>query len=219
MASSAATFLMALVGRDRCGKRFALDDLRDRVEGFVDAAVVVVGAQLRRHVLANDPRGDGVGQCAFEAIAYFDANPAIVLGQEQKHSVIRSFASYLVGFGDLERISLEVFRLGRGHHQHHDLRALGLFEIDQPAVQLVDLLGGQRAREVGDVAGELGHDGIVCQRRERRRQQSDGKQQPRREPGHQRPAEEAGAGVLPKSTVGAVEIAFSFSTLKFGFTL
>ena len=107
------------------------------------------------------------------------------------------------------------------HHQHDELRALALFQRGQLGIELVDLLRAQRAGEIGDMPRERRNRGrrhaanAGAQQGDRQQQQ----QAPRCAHQSVRRSWQALAGLPPKSTVGAVEIAFSFSTVKFGLTL
>src|SRR6185312_9032622 len=109
----------------------AVNQLGQRADGVVDAAEIVARAELRRDVLADDARVGGVGDRALQAITDLDAHAPVVLGDEQQDAVIGALAADLVGFGDRQRVLLDRLLAGAAHHQHHQLRTLGLFQRHQ----------------------------------------------------------------------------------------
>ena len=117
-------------------------------------------------------------------------------------------------------ILLDGLAVGRRHDQHRDLAALSRLQILQRLRQRGDVAGRERAGLIDDASAQRRH-------RDERQRRTGPAQQQRKKGGscsvHRRSSVHrryfAGAGVGLKSTFGAVEIAFSFSTVKFGFSL
>ena len=173
-----------------------------------------------------------VGERAFEAVLHFDAQRAIVLGDDQDRAVVDSLAADLPGFGEPHAELRDVFGLGRRQDQHRDLRALARLERGELFFERRLLRGGERAREIGDARLE---------RRQRHLRvaagacpaSSSASVTPRgfhaSRQFSSRAAASAGAALstgaagcdgveVSNVTAGAVEIAASFCTVKFGFT-
>ena len=64
------------------------NDVDDACHAVADAAVVVVVAEARNELLADDLSRQAVGENAFEAIADFDAHFALVRRHEHEHAVV-----------------------------------------------------------------------------------------------------------------------------------
>jgi hypothetical protein len=155
---------------------------------------------------------------AFQAVADLDAQLAVVLGHHQQRAVVDLLAPDLPGFRDPDRILLDGFRRRGRHDQHRDLAAFPQLQSFQGLRQRGDGVAGQRA-------------GLIDHPPRQRRHRDIGKG--RESPAHQQRNKGgscsdhrgqsvgesylAGAGL--KSTFGAVEISFSFSTVKLAFSL
>ena len=50
-------------------------------------------AEERRHRLGNDSPRRGIGQRAFEAVAHFDPNLFVILGEDEQGAVVLAFAA------------------------------------------------------------------------------------------------------------------------------
>ncbi len=206
--------------RLRLRQLLALGDPDHAVDARRNATGEIAALEFWRDVFVDDALGGGVGERAFEAVADLDPQAAIVLGDDEQRAVVDLLAADLPGFRDPQRELLDRLAVGRRHDQHRDLAALSRLQILQ------------RLRQRGDVAGTR-----ACRSG---RPPARSAAAPRRAPAPNRPstaaAQEgrllqrssqvvcspryfAGAGVGLKSTFGAVEIAFSFSTEKFGFSL
>ena len=113
----------------------------------------------------------------------------------------------------------------RGHEQHRHLRALRLLERLEPRGDGVAVGRGERAGEVDHASRQLRHrDGIRRVRGEGREREEEGRGRPREEAAGDAVhfAGRAGAGAAglgEKSTFGGSAMAFSFSTVKFAFSL
>ena len=92
------------------------------------AAGKVVLPESRLHRVVDDVRGGEVGHRAFERLRHFDAHLAVVLGDDDENAVADLLAPDLPGIADAVGIAGDVFGLRGRDHQHHDLRALLLFE-------------------------------------------------------------------------------------------
>ena len=172
-----------------------------------------------------------VGQRAFEAVAHLDAHAPVVLRDQQQHAVIDLPAPELPLLGHADGELLDVLGLRGRHDQHRDLRALALLERGQLLLERRLLLGGQRAGEIGDPRLERRHRLSPA----RSAADADSTSSSAAVPpgaharcvfhraavarlGRRRGALAPAPQPVPKSTVGGVAIAASFSTVKFGFT-
>ena len=198
----------------------AVDDPDHPVDARRDAAGEIAALEFRRDVLVDDALGGGVGQRAFEAVADLDAQAAVVLGDDEQRAVVDLLAADLPGFRDPERELLDRLGVRRRHDQHRDLAALARLQILQRLRQRGDVAGRERA-------GLIDHPPVSGGTATSGQRRTSPAQQQRKKGGscsvHRRSSVHAryfaGAGVGLKSTFGAVEIAFSFSTVKFGFSL
>ena len=195
----------------------AVDDRDHPVDAGGNAAGEIAALEFWRDHLVDDAFGGGVGQRAFQAIADLDAQMAVVLGDDEQCAVVDLLAADLPGFRHPKRERLDRLAVGRRHDQHRDLAALAGLEILQRLRQRGDIAARQRPGLVDHAPGE---------RRHRDQSQRGGDPaEPQRK--NEKPCSfHRGmplaayfAGVGLKSTLGALEISFSFSTEKFGFSL
>ena len=199
-------FVFAAVRRGCGGGR--LDQRDQTVDAGLDAASEVAFLKEGDDLFADDPAGLHVGDGAFQPVADFDAQRTVILRNHQQHAVIDTLAAQLPLLESTHRVVLDAVLASGGNQQYGDLRALALLQAGELAFQLRALPGIEGLGEVGDAGAERRNG-------DRRRLQHD---RPAQQQGGQQPARQghcAGcAGALPKSTLGAVEMAASFSTLK-----
>ena len=130
--------------RERCissGKRVLnlLDKSFENADGG-DAISCRVAADSDDGVLDDEPR-DRIGERAFEPVADFDAQAAIVCRDHEDGTVIDLLAPELPLLGDANRKLLDAFRLRAAYDQYRDLTTLALLEGTQPVVQRLLLAG------------------------------------------------------------------------------
>ena len=65
-----------------------LDDINDPRDAVADAAVVVVVAEARNELLADDLSGEAVRQDALETVADLDTHFALARRHQDEHAVI-----------------------------------------------------------------------------------------------------------------------------------
>ena len=106
--------------------------------------------KLRRDGLVDDLLGRQVGNRAFQRLGHLDADLAVVLGHHQQHAVADALAADLPGVAHAVGVAGDVLRLRGRHHQHRDLRALGLLKRGQLVFQPLELDGVERAGLVDD---------------------------------------------------------------------
>ncbi len=203
------------LGRGRQG--FAIDQPDDLLDAGGDAAVKITLAQARRDQLADDPFAEGIVQHPFEPIAHLDAQGPVILGDDQQHAVVDLLPSQLPLLHHPHRVLLDRLGLGGGDQQQRDLAPLALFESTQPLLDGALLFRGQGGGLVDDRCGQGRYRQLGMA------DPDDAEQCCQQQPGHAfwqaEPVHRdllSGAGA--KSTLGAVEICCSFSTLKLGFT-
>ncbi|QNG71000.1 hypothetical protein NIPOLPBK_04260 [Stenotrophomonas maltophilia] len=130
---------------DRCRQRFPVDQLDQHRRGVGDATGVVAAAEARHQVFLDDPVGDGIGNRSLQTITGFNAHAPVVLGHHQQHPVVHALAADLPLVEDPRGVLRDVFRLGRGYHQHLQLAALALLKVQRLLYQRLLLRGIQRA--------------------------------------------------------------------------
>ena len=194
----------------------------DPVDAGGNPAGEIAGLEFRRDDLVDDAFGGDVGQRAFEAVADLDAQLAVVLGDDEQRAVVDLLAADLPGFRDAERKLLD--GLARPSSARSAPRSGCPSAPRNPAGS-----ASARRHRRGERAGLVDHP--PGQRRHRDVGQGCEAQ-------HSSSARRmalaafiavdrirstallrGAAGVGLKSTFGAVEISFSFSTEKFGFSL
>ena len=143
--------------RLRRRQALSLDQLNQRVGPGRDAAVVIAGAKMRRDHVAHHPLCDGVGDRALQTAADFDAELAVVLGDDEDDAVVDARAADFPGVGDADRVLLDGFRRSRRQHQHRDLAAFAALEDGEPRLEILKLLRRERAGEIADVRPERRH--------------------------------------------------------------
>ena len=211
------------LARLRCRQWFAVDQANETVDCGVDAAVEVAGAKLRSQVLIDDAARREIGHGPLQTLADLKAHAMVVERDDQDRAIVDALATELPRIGKANAEGIDVLRLGGRHDHDRDLAAFAGLEGRQSLADRALLLHGQRTGEIGDPRHRRQRD--LRQRRRQRRKQcqheagSDCRERPA--PGaHDRDQLLGlGAGALLKSTVGALLIAASFSTEKFGFTL
>ena len=182
------------------------------------------GLELRRDVLVDDALGGDVGERAFEAVADLDAQRAVVLGDDEQRAVVDLLAADLPVLrrrgskiarspppsvvGTISTAIWLPLRVSRCLQRLRPARRLSppcsvpVWSTTRP-VSGGTATCGQRPRQPSTAAAQASKAlaafiaAVICSSPLLRRR--------------------AGAGL--KSTFGAVEIAFSFSTVKFGFSL
>ena len=184
-------------------ERLAVDQPHHAVERGVDAAGEVAFAKARHDDLADDPARGRIVQHALEPVADLDADRAVVLGDDEDRAIVDLLPADFPLLAYAQGVLLDRFRRGRGHDQHRELRALARLELLQHALEPRLLLPGQGAGEVGDTRGER-RDRDLGPRGGRDQEQNYGTNH---------------CFFWPKSTLGAVEIARSLSTVKLGLVL
>lgn len=100
--------------------------------------------ETRHDVFIDDAIGLRVGHRAFQSVADFDAQLAIVLRHEQEEAVVHVFPSQLPCFDHADAVLLDGFRGGAGHDQDRDLAALLAFEFGQGLFQRILFRSVQR---------------------------------------------------------------------------
>src|SRR6188508_445906 len=96
-------------------QRFPVDDAHHPVHGGGDPAVEIAAPELRYDILVDDAVGDRVGQCAFEPVADFDPDLAVLQGDEEQRAVIDALPAELPGLRHAKRVLLDCLRFGRGN--------------------------------------------------------------------------------------------------------
>ncbi len=212
-----------LLGRRR--QRLALDRLQDGIHAVVDASREIARAEPRRDALGDDPLRERVGEDALHAAPRLDAHAALLLRDDEEDAVVDARAAELPLVGDARGEFLDGLRADGRHEEHGHLRALRLLERLELRLDRLAFGARERAREVDDAARELRDgDRVRHVRGERREREEEGRGRPRQEAaggaGHFAGAGWAGAaGLGEKSTLGGSAICFSFSTVKFAFSL
>ena len=176
---------------------------------------------MRNDGLIDDAVGDGVRQRSLETGAHLDTHAPVILGDQQDDAVLDALAPELPCVGDPDAELLDFLGLGRGHDQHRDLAALLGLEGGELGLDAVDHAARQGSREVGDPRRERRHCdlGARGERGQNEEQRCRGVPQWAGAAGGALSDAPVPAGEPPKSTLGGLEIAASFSTAKFGFTL
>ena len=188
-----------------------------------DAAGEIAALEFRRDVLVDDALGGDVGQRAFEAIADLDAQMPVVLGDDQQRAVVDLLAADLPGLRDPDRELLDGLGLASSARSGPRSGCPCGFRDPSAFGQRGDVAARERAGLVDHAARERRHRDIS--RRPRIAQHIRSARRTARaafiaDQIAQSTVYFAGAaGVGLKSTFGAVEISFSFSTEKFGFSL
>lgn len=93
---------------------------------------VIVSSMMRR----------AVGQVAFETVADFDAQLAVVLGDQEQHAVVLALLAEPPGFDDTHRILLDAFRLRARYQQDGHLRTVLVFKGLQLRLEALPLVAG-----------------------------------------------------------------------------
>ena len=203
----------------RLGQRFAISHLDYAFDAECDAARIIASPKCRHNGLIDDAIRDEIRQCPLEAAANFDAYPSILDSNEQQGAIVDTLTPELPGIDYSDRVLLDFFGCDGRDCQHGDLHALTSLERGEHRLELGLLLRREHSGLIGHPSGERGNrlDFTLgpCRRpagncREHARQQ-----RTEQRGGVSRHCVGAGA---PKSTVGAAEMAASFSTVKLGFT-
>ena len=198
--------------RRRRRQRFTVDDTCHFVHTCADATVVIAVLEPGGDDFIDDTLAGDVSERTFESIADLDPHSPIVPGNEQERAVVDALAPQLPSLGDPNRVLLDRLGLGGRHDQNGNLAALARLEGSEPLFQCLFLICTQCT-------------GLISHPRHKRwdfyispgcGKQYGGDQQPHRHSGGAHCL--AGAGA-EKSTFGGVEMAFSFSTLKFALTV
>jgi len=61
--------------------------------------------ETRHDIFVNDALGDRIGQNAFDAVAGFDFQLAVILGDYQQHAVIHALATEFPGIGNADALA------------------------------------------------------------------------------------------------------------------
>ena len=144
--------LPGAIGR---GQRFTVDQSHDLVDASADGGKILSLLQQWHHGVLNDAVGGRIGQYAFQAIAVFDAQAVVVLGDDQQRTVIDLFSSEFPGLHNPNRILLDLLGLRACNQQHCDLCALAGLEIRELLLELGLLPGRQRTGQIGDPGFEF----------------------------------------------------------------
>ena len=212
----------------RCARRrrrqlLAVDHPDHPLDAGGNAAGEIAAPEFRRDDLVDDALGGDVGQRAFEAVTDLDAQMAVVLGDDQQRAVVDLLAADLPGFGDPDRVLLDGLRRPSSARSAPRSGCPCAPRILQASASARRCRRGQRAglvdhaprqrrhRDIGRAAGE----NPAQQQRKQDGSCSVHRGQIVCSSGYF----DGAAGVGLKSTFGAVEISFSFSTEKFGFSL
>src|SRR5581483_7745100 len=191
-----------------------IDDGDDAVDALGNAAGKIAGAEIRRDHLVDDAPRCHVGEAALEPIADLDTQPVVILGNDKQRAIVDLLASDLPGLRGPDRELLDGFGLCGRYDQDRDLAALAALQVLQLGVQRVDIALGERPGLIDHAPGQ-GRHGDVGRRDTGPAEEQCNEDGPER--GHRASYYFDGAGL--KSTFGAVEISFSLSTVKFGFSL
>ena len=229
--------------RFRRRQLLTIDHPNHPVDACGDASGEIAGLKFWCDVFVDNALCSGVGEAALQAVSDFDTQMTVVLGNDKQRAVVDLLAPDLPGFRNADRILLDGFRRSRRHDQHRDLAAFPCFQVFKGLGQRSDVAARERAGLIDYPPRERRHRDIGCalnrpahhQRKNAgscsvHRGQSSSDSEVRKhsrqslmrtsESEHGLPNYFAGAaGVGLKSTFGAVEISFSFSTVKFGFSL
>src|SRR5262249_52815494 len=160
----------------------------------------------------------------------------VVLRDDEDDAVVGPLASDLPRLGHPDRVLVDRLRSGRRDDEHRDLATLARLEVRESTFEIGDLLRAERASEVGDPGLQRRDGGEVLARRERgAEEQQHATEERQRTPDygsrlhsassrgcHGRPGRPPvrrrrpcrGYFFPPKSTLGAVWIWRSFSTVK-----
>jgi hypothetical protein len=217
----------------RRGQGLAVDHGDHLLDAGLDAAVVVAQLEMRLDGLVQDAVGGRVRQGTLQAVADLDAHASVVLGDDQYRAIVDTLAPELPLVRDTNAVLLDVLRLSGGDDQDGDLAAFLRLEIGQFALELVDRSPGKGSGEIDDPSRERRNGHVPAREKhgEAKACSSGGSATalPRAHAGGQCEGAAAGGdgaaagggagGAGEKSTVGALEIAASFSTVKLGFGL
>ena len=168
-----------------------------------------------------------VGERPFQAVPHLDPQRPIVLRHDEKRAVVHVLPPRLPLLRDAQGVLLDRFRRGGGNDEDGDLAAFPGFKRPQGLFQGGFLLLGERGGQVGDAAPPAGGTGTCAPAATRRGRARAAAEQDRASPSSPPTPAPALLGRLPygfagagaKSTLGGLEISFSFSTVKFGFVL
>lgn len=127
-------------------QRLTAGNLHDCFDTGFDAAGKIATPKPRHDDFLDDSVCDRVGKYAFEAVADFDTQLAIVLRDHEDSSVIETFPADLPVFRDPDTEALDVFALQAGNSKDSDLMAGVVFKLLQTLLQR---LSASRRHEVG----------------------------------------------------------------------
>ena len=116
-------------------QRLAAGDFHDRVNARFDAAGKISFAKARDNHFVDDSTCDRVRQNAFEAVADFDAELAVVLRDYEDGAVVELFLADLPALRDADAEAFDIFALQAWQREHGDLMAGLGFELPQPLLQ------------------------------------------------------------------------------------
>jgi hypothetical protein len=115
----------------------------------------------------------------------------VVLGDDDDQAVVDVLPPDLPRLGNTDRVLLDRLRLRRRHHEDRDLAALARLERGERLVEARDLLGSERAGEIGDASLERGDRDKVL-RRGRGREQKSAREEEQTRTGPEEEARHAG---------------------------
>ena len=147
--------------RLRRRQRLAIDYPDHPVDAGADAAGKIAALEFRRDDLIDDAPGGDVGKRAFEAVADFDAQMAVVLGDHHERAVVNFLTSDFPGVRHPDRILLDRLGLRGRHDQYRDLAALAPLQIPQRLRQRGNIAARERRGLVDDLRREWRHRDIA----------------------------------------------------------
>ncbi|EZP65251.1 hypothetical protein BW43_03513 [Pseudomonas sp. RIT357] len=149
--------------------------LDHRGHPVADALAEIAGFEFGGDHLVDDHPGLRIGQHAFQAVTDFDAQFALIAGDDQQRAVVLAL---LANAPVAPQLITEVFNrhaLEVGHGDHHDLVAGGL-------LQRLQLLGQLRAHRRVDHLGVVDHPSGQLREGQRCLGHAHAGQQPQRQP-------------------------------------
>lgn len=119
-------FMMVI---DWCWQCFVIDQFDQYGGGIGDVFGVVVGVEVWYQVFLDDLVGDGIGNCVFQVVIWFDLYVLVFFGYYQQYVVIYVFVVDLLLVEDLCGVLCDVFWLGGGYYQYLQLVVFVLLQV------------------------------------------------------------------------------------------
>lgn len=144
------------------GLKFELKPLRHGLQSDEDAIAKSPVAKVGRHLIAQDPFGDHIGDVAFKTVADLEAHPAFFRGDDQKQPVVATLLSQFPDFCDFQRIRFDVVFAQRVGDENRQLNFAARIELFDKAANRVGLRSAEQARGIHQWPGQ-GRNGFGVQ--------------------------------------------------------